>query len=284
MKRELTKIFIDEIYSEAPKKNYPTNKKVYNHNDEIWSFDLADMVEYKISNNKGFRYIFIIIDIFSKYLWAIPIKIKYCETVTNEFSNILTTSRRSPLHLETDRGKDWYNSIFRNFLKNKNIQHYSRFTEKCPSLAESVIRTLRNLIKKPVFEKGNADRLSELLSVIKQNNISFHHSTKMTPVQTSKNSNEKEVYSNLRDDRGKQHPKFNLGQIVRTADIERVFSKGDSTDWSYKLNTITEVIHGTISSNRINYLPERYKENLFFPTKPSLEQNNQVMKELNSVQ
>ena len=55
MKKDLPRIFIDEIYSKPPKKNYPTNKIVYNHIDEIWSIDLADMVDYKISNNKGFR-------------------------------------------------------------------------------------------------------------------------------------------------------------------------------------------------------------------------------------
>ena len=73
MKKDLTKIFIDEIYSKAPKRNYPTSKIVYKYIDEIWSIDLADMVDYKISNNKGYRYIFIIIDNFSKYLWAIPL-------------------------------------------------------------------------------------------------------------------------------------------------------------------------------------------------------------------
>ena len=55
MKKDLTKIFIDEIYSKPPKKHYETNIIVYNHNDEIWSIDLADMIDYKISNNKGFR-------------------------------------------------------------------------------------------------------------------------------------------------------------------------------------------------------------------------------------
>ena len=44
---------------------------------------------------------------------------------------------------------------------------------------------------------------------------------------------------------------------------------------------MTEVIHDTIPSYRIDYLPERYKENLLLPTKLTLEENNQVMKELN---
>ena len=65
----------------------------------------------------------------------------------------------------------------------------------------------------------------------------------------------------------KQKPKFQLGQLVRTADIERVFSKGDSTNYSYKLHTITEIIHDTILSYKIKYLPERYNQNLLLLTK-----------------
>ena len=284
MKKDLTKIFIDEIYSTPPRKNYPTNKIVYNHTDEIWSIDLADMIDYKISNNQGYRYIFIVIDNFSKYLWAIPLKNKNSQTITNESSNILSTSKRKPLKLESDRGTEFYNSIFQNLLKSKNIHHYSRYTDKGPSIAERVIRTIRNLLKKPIFLAGNADWVSELSSIIKQYNNTIHHSIKMTPNQASKKINEKLVFSNLRDDRVKLQPKFKLGQLVRTADIKRVFSKGDSTNWSYKLYTITEVIHDTIPSYRIDYLSERYNENLLLPRKLTLEENNQVMKKLNLIQ
>ena len=284
IRKDLIKIFINEIYSSPPRKIYPTNKIKYNHIDEIWSIDLADMIDYKISNKKGFRYIFIIIDNYSKYLWAIPLKNKYSQTITNEFSNILTKSERKPLKLESDRGSEFYNSIFQNFLKSKNIHHYSRFTDKGPSIAERVIRTIRNLLKKPVFEKGKADWISELQSVVKQYNNTIHHSTKMTPIQDSKKINEKLVYNSLKDNREIQKPKFKLGQLVRTADIKIVFSKGDSTNYSYKLYTKTEVIHDTIPSYRIDYLPERYNEYLLLPTKLTLEQNNKIMKELNLIQ
>ena len=46
IRKDLTKIFIDEIYSIPPRKNYPTNKIVYNNIDEKWSIDLADMNDY----------------------------------------------------------------------------------------------------------------------------------------------------------------------------------------------------------------------------------------------
>ena len=108
----------------------------------------------------------------------------------------------------------------------------------------------------------NADWLNELPSDIKQYNNTIHHSIEKTPIQASEKSNEKEVYSNFRDDRIKQTPKFHQSQSVRTADIKRVFSKGDSTNYSYKLYTIKEIIHDTIPFYRLNYLPERYNENL----------------------
>ena len=230
MKRDLTKISIDNFYSKPPSKNYPTNKIVYNNIDEIWSIDLADMIDYKTSNNKGDRFFFIIIDTSSNSLWAIYLKNKNSQTKTNEFSNILTKSKRKHLKIESELGAEFYDSIFQNFLKSKNFQHYTRFTDKGPPIAERVIGTIRNLLKKPVFEKENADWISELQSVIKKYNNSIDSSTKMTPNQASKKSNEKLVYFNLQDRRVNQIPKFKLDQLVRTADIKRVFSKRDSTN------------------------------------------------------
>ena len=80
---------------------------------------------------------------------------------------------------------------------------------------------------------------------------------KMTPTQTSRKVKKNIVYNNLRDNREAQKPKFKFVQLVRTADIKNVFSKGDSTNFSYKFYTITQIIHDKISSYRIEYLPER---------------------------
>ena len=205
---------------------------------------------------------------------------KNSKTRIQEFSNILTISKRSPLKIESNRGKEWYISNFQNFLKIEDIEHYSRFIDKGPSISEVDIRITRTLFKKPVFEKRDANWISELPSPNKQYDNTIHHSIKMTPIKASEKSNEKLVFSKLIDDREIQKPKLNIGQLVRTADIKRVFSEGDSTNCSYILFTITEVTHDTIPSCTINYLTDRYNRNLLLPTKLSLQQNNQVMKEL----
>ena len=284
MKKDLTKLFIDEVYSKPPKKNYPTNKTIIKSIDDTWSSDLLDMNDYGIKNNKNYRYILVVIDNFSKFGWTIPLKNKYAQSITDAFSQIIKTSRRKPNLLETDDGKEYVNKIFSEFLNYNNIKRYSRYTDKGAVFAERFNKTIRNLLNKPVFEKGNADCLSELPSVIKQYNNTIHHSTNKTPNQASKKSNEKLVYNNLKDNRKIQKPKYKLGDLVRTADIKRVFSKGDSTNYSYKLYTRTEIIHDTIPSYRTDYLPERYDQNLLLPTKLSLEENNQILKKLNLIQ
>ena len=137
---------------------------------------------------------FIKIDNFSKQLWAIPKKHKNSQTITNEFSNILTTSKRKPLKIDSNRGSEFYISFFQKFLKTKNCQLYSRFTEKGPSIAERIISTVRNLLKKPVFLASNADSLTELPLVIKKYNNTIHSSIKMTPNQASKKLNDRKVF------------------------------------------------------------------------------------------
>ena len=169
-------------------------------------------------------------------------------------------------------------------MKAKNIQHYSSFTDKGLNKAESVIRTVRSLLKKPVFEKGNAKRISELPSVIKQRNNTIHSSVKLTHIQASKKANEKEIYSNRKDNREVRKPKFNIGQLVGTGDFKKVFTKNGSTYWIYKLYTVTEVLHDTIPTYRISFLPEKYNEHLLRPTKLTLEENIQVMKKMNLIQ
>ena len=82
----------------------------------------------------------------------------------------------------------------------------------------------------------------------------------MTPVQASKKLNGKKVFSNLQDWRVRPQPKLNVGELLRIAATRNDFSKVDSRNSSYELYTITEVIHYKFPSNRINYLPERYKE------------------------
>ena len=52
------------------------------------------------------------------------------------------------------------------------------------------------------------------------------------------------------------------------------------TNWSYKLYKISEIIHDTKPSDKINNLPERYNESLLKKTDLTLKENDAVMKKI----
>ena len=105
--------------------------------------------------------------------------------------------------------------------------------------------------------------------------------TELTSIQASLKKNEGFNYKNLLHKRKKIKPKFELQDLVRTADLRKTFSKGDTTNWSYKLYKITEILNDTIPSYKIDNLPEKYNESLLKKTELSMKENDSVMKKLN---
>ena len=281
MSQKNIKYFIDEIYSKGPKRNYAANKTNVYFIDDIWSLDILDLKDYGPGNNRGYRYVLVIIDNFSKYGWTTPLKNKNAQTIKDSFENILINSKRSPNLIESDKGKEFYNHIFQDFLNKNNIRLYSRNSSYGAVFAERFNRTIRDLLKKPVFEKGDGNWIDVLPKITKQYNNRIHSSTKLTPIQASLKKKEGFVYKNLLDKRKKVTPKFQINDLVRTADLRRTFSKGDTTNWSYKLYKITEIINDTIPSYRLDDLPERYNESLLKKTELSMKEDNNVMKKLN---
>ena len=280
MTQKNIKIFINEIYSKPPKKNYVTNKTDVYHIDDIWSLDILDLKDYGPENNRGYRYVLVTIDNFSKFGWTIPLKNKNAQTIKDSFENILINSKRKPNLVESDRGKEFYNNIFQDFLNKNNIRLYSRNSSYGAVFAEKFNRTIRDLLKKIVFEQGDAKWIDILPTITEQYNNRRHTSTKLSPKDASLKKNEGFVYKNLLDKRKKVTPKFQINDLIRVADLKKTFSKGDTTNWSYKLYKITEIFNDTIPSYKIDNLIERYNESLLKKTELTMKENNSVMKKL----
>ena len=200
---------------------------------------------------------------------------------TDSFENILISSKRKPNLIESDRGKEFYNNIFQDFLNKNNIKLYSRNTYLGAVFAERFNKSIRDLLKRPVFEKGDGNWIDVLSTITKQYNNRLHSSTKLSPKDASLKKNEGYVYKNLLDKRKKVSPKFQLNEFVRVADLKKTFSKGDTTNWSYKLYKITKLLNDTIPSYHIDNLKERYNESLLKKTELTFKENKDVMKALN---
>ena len=91
-------------------------RKVYSSfRDNIWGTYLANMQSLS-KCYKGIKYLLCAIDFFSKYAWFIPIKDKKGISIVNEFKKIISDGRK-PNKLWVDKGSEYYNKSFKDFLK-----------------------------------------------------------------------------------------------------------------------------------------------------------------------
>ncbi len=142
------------VYKRHPLK-YPTEHIIPQGLDKLWDSDLADFQAVS-KYNDGYRFICIVIDIFSRYLWAIPLKNKTTLEMIDAFQKVFNTGRK-PEFLRTDNGKEYTNASFQTFLKKNDVHHYTTNNEGHANYAERVIRTLKNRIYK-IFYKNQSYR------------------------------------------------------------------------------------------------------------------------------
>ena len=98
--------------------------------------------------NEGFRFLLSVIDIFSKYAWAVPLKDKKGVSVINAFQKILNDSARKPEKIWIEKGSEFYNNFFKKWLKDSDIELYSIHNKGKSVFAERLIRTLNIKIYK----------------------------------------------------------------------------------------------------------------------------------------
>ena len=123
------------------RRHYKRNRVIVGGIDELWQMDLADMQSIA-SNNDGYRYLLVCIDVFSKYVWVIPLKNKTSPALVTAFRIILELGRK-PQKIQTDQGTEFFNKHFKALMKEEEIQLYNTYNETKASVVERVIRTLK---------------------------------------------------------------------------------------------------------------------------------------------
>ena len=135
------------------RKRFPRNPYSVNNVMDVWECDLVDVQALRKFND-NFKYILSVIDVFSKFLHMIPLKFKTGTAVTAAFQSVLgdpkySRSRRRPIWVRTDKGKEFLNRTFQDMLKREGIQFQvcKNPDVKC-SVVERAHRTIKNRIYK----------------------------------------------------------------------------------------------------------------------------------------
>ena len=206
--------------------------------DKIWAADLADMTAFK-DYNDGYTFLLLVIDIFSKYGWIVPLKNKKGETIVKALKDIFKESGRRPAKLWTDKGREFFNEDVKDL-----VELYATENEEKSSIAERWIRTMKEKMFKYFTDNSTYTYIDVLPDLVEDYNNTVHSSTKLTPVEASKEENELKVWRNLYPDRYKTsrlNPKFSVGDEVRITKKKKVFEKGYTTRWTEEIFTIKEI-------------------------------------------
>ena len=96
-------ILADELHKPFRRPNQLCKIK-FKSKDNIWN---ADLVVMPVQD--GYKYILTVLDGYTRYAWAVPLRHKDGLTVSNAFKDIMNKSKRKPNKLWVDQGKEFYN-------------------------------------------------------------------------------------------------------------------------------------------------------------------------------
>ena len=149
--------------------------------------DLADM-QLISKFNKGFRFLLCVIDIFSKYAWVVPLKDKKGVSIVDAFQKILDDSNRKPNKIWVDKGSEFYNSSFKKWLKDKDMEMYLIHNEGKSVVAERFIRTLKTKIYKYMTSISKNAYIYKLGDIVNEYNNTRHRAIKMKSIVVKDNT------------------------------------------------------------------------------------------------
>ena len=242
---------MNDLFEELNKpviNKFERKKAIVNHIDEIHSCDLVDMVKYS-RVNRGYKYIFTKIDIFSKFAWSFPLKTKTIKEIKSCFQKIF--KERKPSYIWRDQESAFFSKEMSTFFEDNNVKIYYTNSNLKAVAIERFNRSLRELMIKSSVKNNNTIWYNILPNLIKTYNNRYHRTIKMKPVDVNK-SNEKHIKNTVYNyNITNKIPKFEINDLVRISLKRReLFDKPTGNiKWSEQLFKI----HSIHRSNVITY-------------------------------
>ena len=159
---------------------FERQKVIVNHINEIHSTDLVDMSQYS-KINKGYKYIFTNIDIFSKIAYTFPLKSKKIQDIKLCFEKIF--EKTNPNIFGQIKNQLFYLKKCNNFFKNNNVKIYHTNSHLKAVVVERFNRSLRELMMKEFVKNNNTVWYNVLPKLIKIYNNRYYSTIKMKPTE-----------------------------------------------------------------------------------------------------
>ena len=210
--------------------------------DAQWQADLADMQGISRQNG-GIRYLLTVIDVFSKFALAIPVHFKDAKAITAAFGQVLTTANpRHPQRLQTDKGKELFNSDLQALTKRHGIQHFASGSNQKAAVVERFNRTIKTRIWTNLSDRGSVSWVDVIQDQVEAYNSLRHRYIGMAPADVQI-KDENRLWVRLFGD-GDPHlkPKIPQGAMVRASSYKTIFYKGYMPNYTKEHFTVSQEV------------------------------------------
>lgn len=257
LKLEVIRAWLKEQETHAihqpPKTKFETESIVTEYPDYQWdadTLDLAQLVKY----NSGFKYLLVVIDLFSRYLWVRSMKTKSAKETLSAIESILQEGRVCEI-LRTDAGTEFINKPVKEMLEKNGIMHITAYGQHKANYAERVNRTLEDRLYRYFYEKQTYKYVDIIDDIVKSYNATVHSTTKMAPDAVNQDNAAElyeRVYIPILNKRAEHRPvySFAVGDLVRLSLQRHPFSRGYQAKFTIELFKIKA---------RLPSHPPRYK-------------------------
>ena len=150
--------------------------------------------------------------------------------ITNAFQTILDSSKRKPNKIWVDQGSEFYNNVFKKWLKDNDISMYSTYNERKSVVAERFIRTLKYKIYKHMTAISKKIYFDALNDIVDEYNNTYHKTMKTKPIDVKSDS-----FAEYNEKSNEKDPKFKVGNHVRISKYKNIFAKGYTPNWSEEI-------------------------------------------------
>ena len=233
------------------RKNYLRRRVHVSGPLQQFQADLVDMSMFE-KENDGYRWILMVIDIFTKKGYGFPVKRKDSKSIISGFEAL---EKQTPLpeKIQTDKGMEFRAKPVQDWFRAKGVHWFSSEDDVIKAgIVERFNRTMKAKMWK-YFHFKKSNRWLEVLPMLMQSyNNTVHTSIKMTPTEATEKQNTAKVNENLYgpDSRlNRNRPldmptdnAFAVGDKVKLSKHALIFDKSYKPNWQLEIMEVTDVI------------------------------------------
>lgn len=238
---------------QAPaRRNFPRLRVVVRNYDDLWQADVVDMRSFA-RHNRGRNYILTVIDVLSKYAWALPLRDKNGSAVTAALSGIFRRDARHPRNLQTDKGKEFYNASVRELLRGRSVNHYSTYSVMKASVVGGSIATqsrLKNNMWRFFTVNGSYRWIDALPRLVAEYNARKHRTIGLCPMDVTPVIAGRFLSTVSSRVKIAAPARFRIGDPVRVSKFKTTFEKGYTPNWTTEVFRVAEIQR----TNPVTYL------------------------------